>query len=151
MEDLIANRSPRALLASSQRSATSGEGHHLWGPRASAVVEDGGTLHFSIIRGTHLGWCVHWLGEIFQFGGQRCDQDHGLSSPWGRASDACSDVSKTAQERSSLTSMVMLTSPSAFGRETRWACDQVRRRVTAEGGALSSGPSAMDWGMSTFR
>ena len=30
--------------------------------------------------------------------------------------DACPDMSSTACDRSSLTSMVMLTSPSAFGR-----------------------------------
>ena len=62
------------------------------------------------------------------------------------------DVSRATQDRSSLTSMVMLNSPSAFGRgDLIGLAIKVEGGQLLRGGALSSGPSMVGCGMSTFR
>ena len=73
-------------------------------------------------------------------------------SPFGvEFADACPDVSNTIQDKSSLTSMVMLTSLSAFGGVALMELAIRMERQMPEGSAFSSGPSAMDCGMPTFR
>ena len=63
----------------------------------------------------------------------------------------CPDMSNPAWDRSSLTSMVMLTSLSAFGRVALMGL-AIRMEGQSPGGdTFCSGPSAMDCGMSTSR
>ena len=66
-------------------------------------------------------------------------------------SDTCPDVSNPTWDRSSLTSMVMLTSLSAFGRVALMGLAIRMERQLPGGDAFHSGPSAVDHGMSTFR
>ena len=66
--------------------------------------------------------------------------------------DACPDVSNTTQDRSSLDSMVMLTSPSSFGGGALMGLAiRMEEELPLGGGSLSFGPSVMDCGMSTLR
>ena len=65
--------------------------------------------------------------------------------------DTCPDVSNTTRDRSSLTSMVMLTSLSAFGRVALMGLTVRVEGQMPEGGAFSSDSPTMDCGMPTFR
>ena len=66
--------------------------------------------------------------------------------------DACPEISNTAQDRSSLTPVVMLTCPSAFGGGTlRGLAIGIGVEWPPRGRALSSGPFMVDCRMSTFR
>ena len=158
MEDFIASRSPRALLASSWRWAASGGGASLLDPGASIVGEEG------------VGISSREASSISALLGVFTWDD--MSTGWGKSSglvgkgvtrtigsclfgvelpDMCSDVSKTAQDRSSLTSVVMLTSPSAFGGGSLTGLAiRMEKEWLLRGRALSSGPSMMDCGMSTL-
>ena len=56
------------------------------------------------------------LGKSSGLGGRSVPKSMGSSLFGVELPDACPEVSNTARDRSSLTSMVMLTCPSAFGR-----------------------------------
>ena len=89
MDDLVAISLPRALLASSQRWPASVVGATIgsWclgcGGGGNRDLLQESIPHLNIIQGAHLGWCVHWPGEIPQFGRHRCEQDHRMQSPGG--------------------------------------------------------------------
>ena len=123
MKDLIANRSPRALLASSQILVTSGEGASPLGPGASAVGEEGAgisTREASSISAS--SGALTWDDVSTGLGKSSGLVDKGVTRTTGSClfgvelPEACPDVSNPTFNRSSLTSMVMLTSPSTFDR-----------------------------------
>ena len=159
MEDLIASRSPRTLLASSQRWATSVEGASPLGPRASTLREEG----VGLPPGRHPPFQLHWGcspgmmcplagGNLLVWSARGVTRTFGFHLLGVELPDVCSDVSKTAWDRRSLTSVVMLTSPSTYGRGG-WMglAIKLEGEWLLRGWALSSGPSTMDCGMSTFR
>ena len=74
----------------------------------------GGVVHISSIWGTFLGGCIHWFGEIFQCGGRGVTKTMGSILFGVELSDVCPEVSNASQDRSALTSMVMLICPSAL-------------------------------------
>ena len=75
----------------------------------------------------------------------------GFSLLWVKFSDTYPDTSNTTQDRSSLTSMVMLTSLSTFGRVALTGLAIRMEGQSPEGNAFYFGPSTVDCGMSTSR
>ena len=123
MEDLIISSSPRTLGASSQRWAASEGGASILGPGDSAVVEEaeGISLREASSISASSG-VLTWddvstgQGKSSSLVGRGVNRTTGSSLFGVEFPDACPDVSHPTQDRSSLTSMVMLTSLSAFGR-----------------------------------
>ena len=159
VEDLVASKSPRALLASSWRWATPKGGALPLDPGVLAVGEEtagissreassisvsSGALTWddvstSLVRSSHLGgrgWTRTMDSNLF-----------GVELP-----DTCPHVSSAAQDRSSITLMVMLTCPSALGRGALMGL-VVRMGVEwlPRGTALGSCPFAVDCRISTGR
>ena len=132
------------------RGATAGPWCLGCGVGGSGDLLQGGITQSQHHLGAHLGWCVYWVREISWFG--RCSRTMGSSLLGVEFSGASLDMYNTTQDRSSLTSMVMLTSLSAFGGEALMGLGiKMGKEWLPRGGALSSGPSVMGCGMSTFR
>ena len=109
MVDLVANCSPKASLASSQRWPASAGGALPLGPGvlASPISASSGVLTWDDVS-TGLERSAHLWGRDMS-------TTTGFSLFGVEFPDAGPDVSNTTWDRSSLTSMVMLTSLSAFG------------------------------------
>ena len=122
MEDLIDSSSLKALLASSQRWAASEGGAPPLGPGVSDLGEEAVGISYreaSSISASSgvLTWddvSTGW-GKSSGLVGRSMTRTMGSNLFGVEFPDACPDVSNAAQDRSSLTSMVMLTSLSAFG------------------------------------
>ena len=159
IEDLIASRSHRAFLASSQRWAVSRAGASPLGPGVLAVGKEAveiSSREVSSISASSgvLTWddVSTCLGKSSGLAGRGVTKIMGSSLFGVELPDACPEVSNTAWDRSSFTYVVMLTCPSAFsggalmGLAVRIGVEQLPR-----GGALSSGPSMVNCRMSTCR
>ena len=158
MDDLVASSSPRALLASSQRWPASLGGAPLLGPGVLVVGEGAAGISsreaspISASSGA-LTWDDVFTGQERSpsLWGEGVSMTMGFSLFGVEFIDTCPDAFNTTRDRSSLTSMVMLTSLSTFGRV---ALTEVAIRMEGqmpEGSTFSSGPSAVDCGMPTFR
>ena len=147
MDDLVASSSPRALLASSRRWSASAGGALPLGPGVLAVGEVAAGIssrEASTISASSgvLTWDYVSTGM------------EGSTSLWGRGvsvtkrfsllgvkfSDTCPDMSNTTWDRSSLTSMVMLTSLSAFSRVALMGLAVRMEGQLPEDDAFHSGP-----------
>ena len=122
MEDLVASSSPRPLLASFQRWAVGGVPP--LGPGVLAIGEETAGISSreaaSISASSRvLTWDDVSTGQGKPSGlvGRGVTRTTGSSLFGVEFPDTCLDVSNHTWDRSSLTSMVMLTSPSTFGRE----------------------------------
>ena len=158
MDDLVASSPPRVLLASSQRWLASSVGAPPLGPGVSAVGKEAAGISsreaspISASSGV-LTWDDVSTGLERSPGlwGRGVSTTTGFS-PFGvEFTHACPDMSNTTQDRSSLTSMVMLTSLLAFGRIALMELAIRMEGQMPEGNAFNSGPSAMDCGIPTFR
>ena len=109
MDNLIASSSPRALLASSQRRPASLGGAPPLGPGVSA--EGKGAAEIS----SREAYPISVSSRSPSLWGRGVSTTRGFSLFGVEFADACPDVSYTIQDRSSLTSMLMLTSLSTFG------------------------------------
>ena len=154
MEDLIASSSHRTLLASSLRWAVSEGGTPLLGPGVSAVGEEAAGISSREVSSiTASSRALTWDDVSTGQGKSSTLVDEGGTRTTGSSlfgvefPDACPDMSNPTWDRSSLTSMVMLTSLSTFGRG---ALTGLAIGMEEEC-TLSVGPSTLDCGMSTFR
>ena len=158
MDDLVASSSSRALLAFSQSSAASVGGVMLLDLVHAAMGEmvvgtpcrDASTIPTS---SRVLTWdeASTSLGSSFGLWGGGVSMTTGFSllrvefpGPWP-------DISNMAQDRRLLTSMVMLTSPSNFGRVVLWGLAIMMVECLPIGGTFWSGSSARFCGMSISR
>ena len=122
MDDLVASRSPRAWLPSSQRWSASVGGVPPLGPSVLALGEIAvGFSSREVSPISPSSRALTWddvstgLGKPPSLGGGGVSTTMGFSPFWVEFPDTCPDMSNTTQDRSSLTSMVMLNSLSAFG------------------------------------
>ena len=123
MDDLVASSPPRALLASSQRWPVSVGGALPLGPGVSSGGEE--TVGISSREASPISASsrvLTWddvstgLGKSPSLVGGGVSRTKRFSLFGVEFSGMCPDMSNPAQDRSSLTSMVMLTSLSTFGR-----------------------------------
>ena len=151
MDDIVASSSPRALLAFIWRWPASLAGVLLLDPGVLAMCK--GAAGISASSGV-LTW------EDVSTGQERSPNlgDRGVSMTMGFSlfgvefPDACSDMSNTVCDRSSLSSIVMLTSLSAFGRGALMGLGtQIGEEWLPWGSPLGSCPSGMGYRMLTFR
>ena len=158
MDDLVASRSPRALLASLQRRAASLEGVPLQGPGVLAMGK--GTVGISSREASPISassGVPTWddvstgLERSPSLWGRGVSRTIGFSLFGVEFVNPCPDMSNTVQVKSSLTSMVVLTSPSTFGRVALMELAIRMEGQTPEGSAFGSGTSTVDCRMPTFR
>ena len=158
MENLVASRSPRALLASLQRRPASLEGVPPLGPGVSARGKR--TVGISSREASSLlassgapTWDAVFTGpeRSPSLWGRGVSMTMGFRLLGVEFIDPCPNISNTAQVKSSLTSVVMLTSSSAFGRVALMELAIRMEGQMPEGGAFGSDTSAVDCGMHTFR
>ena len=118
MEDLIASSSPRALLASYRRWAASEVGTPLLGPGVSAVGEEADGISSREASSISASSGVLTWDDVATAQGKTSSLvGRGVTRTMGSSLfDVCPDVSNPTQDRSSLTSIVILTSPFAFSR-----------------------------------
>ena len=150
MNDLVASSSPRGLLASSQRLPASvggllllGLGVLAVGKGASPISASSGALTWDDVSTGLERSPSLWGGVV--------NTTMGFSLFGVEFADACPDMSNNTWDRHSLSSMVMLTSLSTFGRVALTGLGIMMEGQMPEGSTFSSGPYAMDCGMSTFR
>ena len=122
MDNLVASSSPRAWLASSQRWPVSARGVLPLGHGALAVGEMAVGISSReaspiLVSSGALTWndVSTSLEKSHSLGGGGVSMTMRLSLFGVEFLDACLDVSNTTWDRESLTSMVMLTSPSGIG------------------------------------
>ena len=158
MVDLVANSSPRASLASSQKWPTSVGGAPPLDPGVSAVGK--GAVGMSPREASPISASSRALTwDDVSTGAERSPYlwGRGMSMTMGFSlsgiefPDVCPDVSNTAWDRSYLTSMVMLTSLSAFGRVALTGLTIRMEGQIPENGTFSSDSPSVDCRMPTFR
>ena len=129
IEDLVASRSLRALLAFSWRWAMSKGGASLLGPGVPAIGEE--VAGVSSREGSSISTSsrtLTWddvstgLARSSCLGGKGVTRTRGYSCFGVKLPDTCPEVSSAAGDRSSLTSVVMLTCPSALGATPKQGC-----------------------------
>ena len=122
MDDLVASSSPRAMLASFQRWPASLAGMPLLDPGVLAMGE--GAVGISSREASPSQHCLGCSSgrmcsldqkDLQIWGGRGMSMTMEFSPFWVDFPDTCPDMSNTAHDRSSLTSIVMLTSLSTFG------------------------------------
>ena len=141
--------SPRALLASSLEisciwgrgitagswylSCRGGDAVRISSREASSISASSGVLTWDDVS---TGW-----GKSSSLVGRGVTRTIGSSLFGVEFPDACPDVSNPAQDRSSLTSMAMLTSPSTFGSGAPMGLAiRMEEEWLLGGGTLSFGP-----------
>ena len=158
LDDLVVSNPPRALLASSQRWPTSAEGAPLLSPGILAVGE--GAAGISSREASPISassGALTWddvstgPGKFPSLVGGGARRTMGFSLFGVEFSDMCPDMSNLTWDRSSLISMVMLTSLSTFGRVALMGLAIRMEEQSPEGGTFSCDPSSVDCGMSTIR
>ena len=158
MDDLVVSSPSRALLASSWRWPASVGGATLLGPSVLAVVEGPAWISskeastISVSSGVLIWNDVSTgLERSPNLLGGGVSMTMGFSLFGVEFSDTCPDVSNPTRDRSSLTSMVMLSSLSTVHRVALMGLAIRMEGQSPEGDAFCSGPSAVDCRMSTFR